>query len=645
MAASSSALASLPSYKYSPLKVRESIRVLSIQPAALRESPLRCSLAEVPLQPVPRYAALSYAWDVPTPSRPIECDGQRLLITRNCEAALYQLRREQDVRVLWVDSICIDQSSVTEKNHQVALMGEIYKQGEQVIAWLGESDPRMDDALQKLQAIGQASVENKDQAKTAFHLVFGLDVRNEAQDPLGIVFERAWFYRLWTVQEVTLPQVWNVGLYCGSFSFPWIYLLMAVSYLRTAKYRWGRWDEATRLQRRLTGMLMKDENSAFWRNFFDDSLKGTDWESSMLALLMNMREKETTKPEDKIFALFAVMKELGFHLPVPDYGKSLAQIYTETTVACVEHDKSLNVLLEVPSENRRPGLPSWVPDWSDQGWGIKDKRKEVLELDFQAGGSGHPQWSFSTDLQQLVAAGKVVDSIHECGHPLKLEGDFDKDFMNLIPGSHGVSLKEALRRIHPAFDIFRNWVGISLRHNGYPSEDDRISALQRVLQEGGGGQSPGNSASVDFAAWYSVMQHQDLTWLSELIAKTALGPVQSNEASSVSDTVKKAKLENLPAEWQSWLAISTGPVSASAFHLALVRSARNKSFIVTGRGMFGMSATETQKGDPVVVLAGLRLPVILRRVGASFRVIGHAYVDGLMNGEAWTGDVEDIVLE
>jgi hypothetical protein len=37
----------------------------------------------------------------------------------------------------WIDAICIDQSSITERNHQVSLMGDIYSKAMWVVAWLG----------------------------------------------------------------------------------------------------------------------------------------------------------------------------------------------------------------------------------------------------------------------------------------------------------------------------------------------------------------------------------------------------------------------------------------------------------------------------------------------------------------------------
>ncbi|KAF2830838.1 HET-domain-containing protein, partial [Ophiobolus disseminans] len=38
---------------------------------------------------------------------------------------------------LWIDAICINQSDLLERNHQVAQMRDVYTKAESVIAWLG----------------------------------------------------------------------------------------------------------------------------------------------------------------------------------------------------------------------------------------------------------------------------------------------------------------------------------------------------------------------------------------------------------------------------------------------------------------------------------------------------------------------------
>jgi hypothetical protein len=45
---------------------------------------------------------------------------------------------------MWIDAVCIDQSSVSERNYQVAQMGAIYAAAALVIVWLGNSQPIAD---------------------------------------------------------------------------------------------------------------------------------------------------------------------------------------------------------------------------------------------------------------------------------------------------------------------------------------------------------------------------------------------------------------------------------------------------------------------------------------------------------------------
>ncbi|KUJ07029.1 uncharacterized protein LY89DRAFT_558296, partial [Mollisia scopiformis] len=52
--------------------------------------------------------------------------------------ALQHLRLKSVVRVLWIDALCINQSSVEERNNQVCIiMARVYKQAVCVVAWLG----------------------------------------------------------------------------------------------------------------------------------------------------------------------------------------------------------------------------------------------------------------------------------------------------------------------------------------------------------------------------------------------------------------------------------------------------------------------------------------------------------------------------
>jgi hypothetical protein len=316
-------------YVHTPLTDSFSTRILLLEPAVAPTAPLRCSLQEVSFCSNPEYSALSYSWDAQTPCCPIECDSGILHITSNCQAALQRLRKEHDECRLWIDGICIDQASLIERNQQVALMGEIYKRAKSVIVWLGEGDPATEIATQRLLDIGQLSVmetRNEEEEKrwgASMKVLYGIGVREESQDPLSPLFKLTWFYRMWTVQEVTLPLLDNVEVRYGSISSKWVFVLFAINLLEAVKYKWGAWNEATRLQKDISAMFMDKRDPSCQGILQTDA---TLYEG-ILQLLVSMRPKQATDPRDKVFALVGVAHELGLDLPLPDYQKLLSQVY------------------------------------------------------------------------------------------------------------------------------------------------------------------------------------------------------------------------------------------------------------------------------------------------------------------------------
>ena len=137
-------------YQYTPLdQATKSIRIIKLYPAAAPEETLCCEiLTEDFLAPSSHpYEAISYTWDgqVPSPDHAISCaikeDGsvreEALQLTKNSSEALRRFRLRHGFRLLWIDSVCIDQSNPQEKSHQVVLMSEIYAHAKLVLVWLG----------------------------------------------------------------------------------------------------------------------------------------------------------------------------------------------------------------------------------------------------------------------------------------------------------------------------------------------------------------------------------------------------------------------------------------------------------------------------------------------------------------------------
>ncbi|KAM0327225.1 hypothetical protein ACHAQA_006360 [Verticillium albo-atrum] len=89
-----------------------------------------------------RFTALSYTWGTSRRSQKITVNDEIQYITFNLDRALRTLRSETESLILWIDSLCIDQSNVEEKTQQVALMHDLFLWAEDVHAYLGDSlDP------------------------------------------------------------------------------------------------------------------------------------------------------------------------------------------------------------------------------------------------------------------------------------------------------------------------------------------------------------------------------------------------------------------------------------------------------------------------------------------------------------------------
>lgn len=68
---------------------------------------------------------------------------------------------------------------------------------------------------------------------------------------------------------------------------------------------------------------------------------------------------------------------------------------------------------------------------------------------------------------------------------------------------------------------------------------------------------------------------------------------------------------------------------------ALLTCLFERVIIRTVKGYIGLAPETTKKGDTITLLEGGRLPLILRRNGEHWSIVGDCYIHGLMNGEGY----------
>lgn len=143
-----------------PLKSPDHIRLLKVYPPGWPnrlieglsrddDEEIQCDIFQVSLASMttpdrPYFATLSYAWGDPGAIRKIRCGKNLVSVTLNLYEALIHIRNLRTPRLLWVDSLCINQADDGEKGQQVQRMHLVYGQSH-CISWMGaESESEFD---------------------------------------------------------------------------------------------------------------------------------------------------------------------------------------------------------------------------------------------------------------------------------------------------------------------------------------------------------------------------------------------------------------------------------------------------------------------------------------------------------------------
>lgn len=138
-----------------PCRADSDIRLIELFPGPVivgdKSYDFECKFHVESLSSPPPYTAVSYMWGESIETLAILLDGKPFDIRSNLFDLLKRLSR-QHTSLLWVDAICINQTTIHERNHQVGLMGQIYSKAERVVIWLG-TDPSVADSIEELQSV------------------------------------------------------------------------------------------------------------------------------------------------------------------------------------------------------------------------------------------------------------------------------------------------------------------------------------------------------------------------------------------------------------------------------------------------------------------------------------------------------------
>jgi hypothetical protein len=576
------------SFAYRPLpQDGASIRLLVLLPSRPIDGRISCRLVHQSLLDGTEYEALSYVWGNTSDTDNILVDDQEFPINTNLFEALKALRKPDELRILWVDAICIDQANLLERSSQVAIMGRIYRQAATVIAWLGPEP---------------------DERKIVFETLNGDRKMSEDFFPaLTGVMDNVYFRRAWIVQEMTLAQ--NVVLQYGTSTCPLTNLEHYLSpdeqmseHARSDEDQARPDDEIVSAKQGLpnspTGtpvtfsdILSKRDNGAvqtllillirermghlFKRSALLESGARMAKQEVLGYLLVITGRASCLDPKDKVFSMLEIYRIFTGQselLVDPDYRQSVEEIMIAVAQSIILRIKDLSVLSYI-AQTRGKGtslLPSWVPDWRD---GLRFEQlghQDVPLLPFRAGNV-----LFEDGGRTLRSYGFGIDKIE-----------------------HGVDIE---------FSDKDAWIKsiLSCIEHGPRAHDQRICGTEAMW----------------LAILFIVSPERFYSYNTEVASldeTPSLDPL--NSANFPPRTLNAAT--RLAETYWAWLGAEITP--SIRLYSRMKRESRNERIFTTENGTYVAAPAKADKGDIIVAFPGTIFLFVLRKVGAYHFFIGVA---------------------
>lgn len=559
---------------YQPLRNPEkSIRVLQLFPGS-RNDELVCKLVNSTIHRAENtYQAISYTWGDQIANVTITCNHQRISITKNAAAALRALRSTTEKKLIWIDSLCINQSDSAERGHQVTVMMKIFEAAQRVYIHLGEYYEDKELAL----AVAYVLTLDAEKHRADFHRKVSytpstvdksfLDTSDELKRAFSRLLSLEWFNRVWVQQEAAACPETFVLL--GQSVIPLEQFLVLVwQYYGFARNRPG---ESNRIGAP-TGL---DPCLSIQRNRHAREVNKD--EPPLLRILGECAPLKASDPRDKIYALIRLGRDrdLSDWAPKPDYAASTPtnKVYVDLAMSYLERlDFELldyNTRRHPPS-SRDIVLPSWCPDWDDNCFEYTGWLKHCI-----AGGSTKPEVKFSnTDFPGStvwITTILVEDTLSFVGEQASSRGDLAKT-----------------REIEMAC-----YEAATKRPRHFTGETS-VAAYIKCIR---------NSYGQLSRLAPSHQEYQELRkWLHS----------------------ERRELD------------SSIPANAESFASSLATLFYEVKFCISTRGLMCVTPWPTAPGDRVCVLKGYSYGVVLRPKGTQYQFLGRCWVHGIMHGEIVT---------
>ncbi|KAK7992376.1 HET-domain-containing protein [Apiospora saccharicola] len=635
------------------------IRLLELLPAGNSSDEVLCRLTQHRAAECRgEYETLSYVWGDMSQLVPINIGGKFFDVSQNLYQALVDLRQEDKPRVLWVDAICIDQGKIEERNQQVSAMGQIYRAAKRVVIHLGAAFPKTTkkayDLIERCASESLRIGYTLKEPITLSTLSQGSQIKHGltedeivALDPSSLrhLGEAPWWARAWTAQEVLLAK--DALVVTGSHSMSWDRFCAGVDFGLDADII-DVVVAGTMIDGIIKPYLAMHTLRMELSKPIDPAAQDERHSAQrLLALLIYCRSRSATNPRDKVYA-FLGLKDIGCSVPntlgiQPDYAAEVADVYRNASQQIMTRSRSLDILGAcLPASSI--SMPTWVPDWSDTGpaprplmFDTFGRRRTTHASLIEA-----PAATFADDNRTLILSGLPVTTITTVSPVLdRLILEEDELWVSKLGQSFLARLVRIVLLVPLMtlvfYGLYKRMLLI-VKHIGVFAD---MEAFARDVQPTNPVTPPpmtaaaqDSRASMDRRGEVEKEAEREkedsLYETRELFYawRANLAPMFRLHERGVDRWLPGITLYSyLRTTWTDFSVFTR--YLETAYDRRLAQGANGHLLLVPGHA---------QAGDQVVLVKEGRVPLVLRPgVGdeKGYTVVGEAYVEGIMNGEAF----------
>lgn len=347
-------------------------------------------------------------------------------------------------------------------------------------------------------------------------------------------------------------------------------------------------------------------------------------------VLLNNRSFLATDPRDKIYGVLSLAdkKDVASMKMQADYNVSVEELYSKMTKLMLERTH-LDVFgaARVQSKELKKTLPSWVTDWA-----ASDPSVPLTSIDNLV--PGGPPSSIAVDDPVYNAAFSTV-SKPVFDDSKKLLG-LDGILVDEIEAIGVLSRTRYMRRVSHMFELhiqgydiieqLKDWERIARTWSRevYPTGESRLLAYWKTLCAG---RVPKN---LDSVVQDPRFKYYILTRSLRRIFRVLIRMVPRNE----NDTWYNRLFYTL---FQfAWRALGLTPTKIQRIGFPPESRLSNYRRIArTKRGYLALAPRYARPGDSIGIFKGGRMPLVVRKKGHNWILLGESYVHGIMNGEEW----------